>query len=105
MSDTAVDLQKIIMNIGKEAGTLVSSGLKKSKIDISENNVRISVPELIYDTIIEKKNTIEKHFQKPVEIVKIDTPQKTTKKKKERDPAVDKVLQLFEGKIINYKEE
>ncbi len=105
ISDTAVDLQKIIMNIGKEAGTLVSSGLKKSKIDISENSVRISVPELIYDTIIEKKNTIEKHFQKPVEIVKIDTPQKATKKKKERDPAVDKVLQLFEGKIINYKEE
>ncbi len=104
-SYTAVDLQKIIMNIGKEAGTLVSSGLKKSKIDISESLVKIGVPELIYDTIIEKKDVIKKHFQKPVEIVKIDAPKKTVKKKKERDPAVDKVLELFEGKIINYKEE
>jgi DNA polymerase-3 subunit gamma/tau len=105
VEDNSTDLQTIIMKIGKEAGNLVSSALKKSKFEILDSGVKIKVPELIYDTVVEKKDVIEKHFQKSVEIVKIEIPQKSSEKKKERDKTVDKVLELFEGKIINYKEE
>jgi len=98
-------IQNIILKIGKEAGTVVSSALKKAKIEDKQNHVEIKIPEIFYDTLIAKKDIIEKHFDKDINIVKIEMKTENETKKKKRDETVDKVLQLFEGKIINYKEE
>ncbi len=101
-----IDLQKVLIQIGKEAGNIVASALKKAVFNISEEKIQIKVPEIVYETVVEKRKIIENCFQRPVEIVKIEKQQSPqNSKKKDRDKSVDKVLELFEGKIINYKEE
>ncbi|RMA97694.1 DNA polymerase III subunit gamma/tau [Hydrogenothermus marinus] len=98
------NLEYILAKISKEAGAIVASAIKKSKIEDKGNILEIKAPEILYDNLVAKKDIIEKYFNKEVSIIKTQ-PENKKKKSKKRDEAVDKVLNLFEGKIINYKEE
>jgi len=61
------------------------------------------VDKSLVDILSDKIDIISKYFPKPVKIEGIE--QKKERKTKKRDEAVDKVLELFQGKIISYKEE
>ncbi len=98
------DLQKAILKAGKEAGGIVAGALKNANIKEEDDRFVIMVDKTIADLITDKLEIIKKHFPKPVVIEEIQI--KTERKKpKKRDEAVDKVLELFQGKIISYKEE
>ncbi|NPA58015.1 MAG: DNA polymerase III subunit gamma/tau [Aquificae bacterium] len=98
------DLQKAILKIGKEAGGIISGTLKKSSIREEENRFVIIVDKNLADILKDKLDIIEKHFPKPVQIEEIEIKQER-KKPKKKDEAVEKVLELFQGKIISYEEE
>ncbi|WP_457623633.1 DNA polymerase III subunit gamma/tau [Persephonella sp.] len=102
--DNELDLQSVILKIGKEAGAVVTAVLKKASIKMEESQIIITVEENLKDTLSEKKDIIEKHFKKPVKI-EGKTVKTAKKKSQKRDEAVDKVLELFKGKIITYTEE
>ncbi len=99
----SLDIQSAILKIGKEAGSVVSAILKKASIKDEDQHVLIIVEKNLKDTLSEKINIIEKYFNKPVKIEGKDIKQERRSKK--RDESVDKVLELFKGKIITYKEE
>ncbi|WP_457621394.1 DNA polymerase III subunit gamma/tau [Persephonella sp.] len=98
-----LDIQTAILKIGKEAGGVVSAILKKASIKDEDQYVTIIVDKNLKDTLEDKIKIIEKYFGKPVKIEGKEIKQE--KKSKKRDEAVDKVLELFKGKIITYKEE
>jgi len=91
------------LKIGKEAGGIVSAILKKASIKDEDQHITITVEKSLKDTLQEKIKIIEKYFGKPVKIEGKEVKQERRSKK--RDEAVDKVLELFKGKIITYKEE
>ncbi len=98
------DIQKAILKIGKEAGGIVSGALKNASIKEENDKFVILVEKTIADLLKSKLDIIQKYFPKAVEIQEIEIkPEK--KKSKKRDEAVDKVLDLFQGKLISYKEE
>jgi len=98
------DIQKAILKIGKEAGGIVSSTLKKSSIKEEEDSFIIMVDKNLSDILKDKLDIIKKYFPKPVQIEEIEIKQER-KKSKKKDEAVEKVLELFQGKIISYEEE
>ncbi|WP_457641715.1 DNA polymerase III subunit gamma/tau [Persephonella sp.] len=97
------DLQTAILRIGREAGGIVSAILKKAAIKETEDQIVITVEKNLTDTLQEKIDILNKYFPKPVKIEGKEVKQE--RKTKKRDEAVDKVLELFKGKIISYKEE
>jgi len=97
------NIQTAILKAGKEAGGIVSAALKKASIKETDNEFVILVDKSLMDIINQKLDIISKHFPKPVRVEGIEI--KKEKKQKKRDEAVDKVLELFKGKIITYKEE
>ena len=97
------NIQNAILKAGKEAGGIVSAALKKANIKETDNEFVILVDKSLVDIIEQKIDIISKHFPKPVRVEGIE--HKKEKKQKKRDEAVDKVLELFKGKIITYKEE
>ncbi len=97
------NIQNAILKAGKEAGGIVSAALKKANIKETDNEFVILVDKSLVDIIEQKIDIISKHFPKPVKVEGIE--HKKEKKQKKRDEAVDKVLELFKGKIITYKEE
>ena len=98
------DIQKAILKIGKEAGGIVSGALKNANIKEENDKFVILVEKTIADLLKSKLDIIQKYFPKTVEIQEIEIkPEK--KKSKKRDESVDKVLDLFQGKLISYKEE
>ncbi len=96
-------IQSAILKAGKEAGGIVAAALKKSSIKETEEEFVILVDKSLVDVINQKLDVISKFFPKPVRVEGIQTKKET--KTKKRDEAVDKVLDLFKGKIITYKEE
>jgi len=102
-SKEQLDIQTAILKIGKEAGGIVSAILKKASIKDEDQHITITVEKSLKDTLQEKIKIIEKYFGKPVKIEGKEVKQERRSKK--RDEAVDKVLELFKGKIITYKEE
>ncbi|MBK3332679.1 DNA polymerase III subunit gamma/tau [Persephonella atlantica] len=98
------NLQSAILKIGKEAGGIVAGALKKANIKEENDRFVIMVDKTVADLLRDKIDVIKKHFPKPVTIeeMQIKTERKKTKK---RDESVEKVLELFQGKIISYKEE
>jgi len=103
-SSEIFDIQRAIMKIGREAGGIIASVLKKSSIREEHNRFIISVDKNLVEILKDKIDIINKHFPKPVYIREIETKQEKRKVKK-RDESVDKVLELFQGKIISYEEE
>ena len=102
--DKKFNLQNAILKIGKEAGGIVSGALKNASIKENENEFIILVDKSISEIIKEHINVLQKYFPKPVNIEEIDI--KSDKKKpKKKDESVEKVLELFQGKIINYEED
>jgi DNA polymerase-3 subunit gamma/tau len=100
---SSFSVQSAILKAGKEAGGIVSAALKKASIKELDNEFVIMVDKSLIDIINQKIDIISKHFPKPVRVEGIEI--KKEKKQKKRDEAVDKVLELFKGKIITYKEE
>jgi DNA polymerase-3 subunit gamma/tau len=100
---TEFSLQDAILKIGKEAGGIVSSTLKKIKIEEKEDKFIFEVDETFLPLLEEKKEIIQKYFPKKVEFKQ--SKKEIKRKSKKRDEAVDKMLELFQGKILNYKEE
>ena len=92
-----------ILKIGKEAGGIVSSTLKKVKIEEKEDKFIFEADETFIPLLEEKKEIIQKYFPKKIEFK--ETKRELKRKSKKRDESVDKVLELFQGKILNYKEE
>ncbi|WP_457642689.1 DNA polymerase III subunit gamma/tau [Persephonella sp.] len=98
------DIQKAVLKIGKEAGGIVAGALKNASIKEEENSFTIIVDKNIADILKDKLDIIKKYFPKPVKIEEIEI-KKERKKPKKRDESVEKVLELFQGKIISYEEE
>ena len=101
--DKEFSLQNAILKIGKEAGGIVSSTLKKIKIEEEEDKFIFEVDETFSPMLKEKLDIIQKYFPKKIEFKEVKKEAK--KRTKKRDESVDKVLELFQGKILNYKEE
>ncbi len=93
----------ILEKIRKNIGGVVSTTLEKSKIEETEENFVIYMDASIASFIKDKISDISKYFPKPVEIKEIKKEKK--QKSKKRDESVDKVLELFQGKVIKYEEE
>ncbi|RMD46426.1 MAG: DNA polymerase III subunit gamma/tau, partial [Aquificota bacterium] len=74
-----------------------------ANIKETEEGFVILIDATLTDVINQKLDVISKYFPKPVKVEGIQI--KKEKKQKKRDEAVDKVLDLFKGKIITYKEE
>ena len=98
------DLQKAILKIGKEAGGIISGALKKASIRENEDSFTIIVDKTVSDLLKDKIDVIQKYFPKPVNIEEIEI-KSERKKQKKRDESVEKVLELFNGKLIKYEEE
>ncbi|WP_457624075.1 DNA polymerase III subunit gamma/tau [Persephonella sp.] len=98
------DIQKAILKIGREAGGIIAGALKKSGIKEENDRFVITVDKNLSDILKDKIDIISKYFPKPVTIEEIEIKQEK-KKPKKRDESVDKVLELFQGKIISYEEE
>ncbi len=92
-----------ILKIGKEAGGIVSSTLKKIKIEEKEDKFIFEADETFIPLLEEKREIIQKYFPKKIEFKEVK--KEVKRKSKKRDESVDKVLELFQGKILNYKEE
>ncbi len=101
--EDSFDIKSAIQKAGKEAGGIVSAALKKANIKETEEGFIILIDATLTDVINQKIDIISKYFPKPVKVEGIQI--KKEKKQKKRDEAVDKVLDLFKGKIITYKEE
>ncbi|SNZ11380.1 DNA polymerase-3 subunit gamma/tau [Persephonella hydrogeniphila] len=102
--EESFDIQKAILKIGKEAGGIIAGALKNASIKEEENSFILLVDKTVAELLKDKLDIIEKYFPKPVKIEELEI--KTERKKqKKRDESVDKVLELFQGKIISYKEE
>ncbi|NPA53035.1 MAG: DNA polymerase III subunit gamma/tau, partial [Aquificae bacterium] len=99
------DIANAILKVGKEAGGIVASALKKAKIEEREDHFLLLLDESIYKIVEAKLEIIQKHFPKPLKIEKVKSTNTKTSKSKKRDESVDKVLELFEGKIMSYKEQ
>ncbi len=99
------DLSKAILKAGKEAGGIVASTLKKVKIEEKEDKFIFNADETLAHVINGKIDIIQKYFPKPIEIKATAQKMEKKSKTKKRDEAVDKILDLFQGKIISYKEE
>ncbi|WP_457626040.1 DNA polymerase III subunit gamma/tau [Persephonella sp.] len=103
-TEESFDIQKAVLKIGKEAGGIVAGALKNASIKEDEEGFTILVDKTVADLLKDKLDIIGKYFPKPVKIEELEI--KTERKKqKKRDESVDKVLELFQGKIISYKEE
>ncbi len=96
-------VQEAVLKAGKEAGGIVAAALKKANIKELEDEFIILVDKSLMDIINDKLDIISKYFPKPVRVEGLEV--KKEKKTKKRDESVDKVLELFKGKIITYKEE
>ncbi len=102
--ESKFDLQKAILKAGKEAGGIVAGALKKANIKEEDDRFVIMVDKTVADLLRDKIDVIKKYFPKSIVIEEIQI--KTERKKpKKRDESVEKVLELFQGKIISYKEE
>ena len=99
------DLTKAILKAGKEAGGIVASTLKKIKIEEKEDKFIFNADETLAHVINGKLDILQKYFPKPIEIKATTQKMEKKSKTKKRDEAVDKILDLFQGKIISYKEE
>jgi len=99
------DIATAILKVGKDAGGVVASALKKAKIEEREDHFLVLLDETIYKIVEAKLETIQKHFPKPLKLEKVKSSEIKTSKTKKRDESVDKVLELFEGKIMTYKEQ
>ncbi len=97
------DISSIIEKIRKDIGGIVASTLEKSKIEETDQNFVIYLDSSIASFIKDKLSQIEKYFPKPVQIK--DLKKEKKQKSKKRDETVDKVLELFQGKVIKYEEE
>ncbi len=100
---SSFSLQDAILKIGKEAGGIVSSTLKKIKIEEKEDKFIFEADETFIPLLQEKIEIIQKYFPKKIEFK--ETKKEVKRKSKKRDESVDKILELFQGKILNYKEE
>jgi len=98
------DLQKAILKIGKEAGGIISGALKNASIRENEDSFTIMVDRTVSDLLNDRIDIIQKYFPKPVNIEEIEI-KSDRKKQKKRDESVEKVLELFDGKLIKYEEE
>ncbi len=99
------DIQSAILKIGKEAGGIVSAALKKGKIEEREDSFVIFLEETVYPLVDQKLEIVQKYFPKPVKLEKVSKKDMPAKKAKKRDETVDKVLDLFQGKIMTYREQ
>jgi len=99
------DIQSAILKIGKDAGGIVSAALKKGKIEEREDSFVIFLEETVYPLVEQKLETIQKYFPKPIKLEKVSKKDIPVKKTKKRDESVDKVLDLFQGKIMSYKQQ
>jgi len=97
------DIPYILEKIRKEIGGIVFATLEKSKIEETDKNFVIYADASIISFIKDKQSQIEKYFPKPIEITEIKKEKR--QKNRKRDETVDKALELFQGKLINYKEE
>jgi len=94
-------LKDVINKIKKEEA-IVGSILARSEIQEDNDKFIIKIDKSLAPTVKEKIEVINKYFPKNVVIeeIEIKKESKTTK----RDESVDKILSLFNGKIISYKE-
>ncbi len=102
--EEAFDLQKAILRIGREAGGIISGALKNANIKENADSFTIMVDKTVSDLLNDRLDVIQKYFPKPVIIEEIEI-KSDRKKHKKRDESVEKVLELFEGKLIKYEEE
>ncbi len=103
--ETEFSIPEAILKIGKEAGGIVSSTLKKIKIEEKEDRFIFEADETFIPLLEEKREIIQKYFPKKIEFKEAKKEAKKKSKTKKRDESVDKILELFQGKILNYKEE
>ena len=96
-------LDRILLKVKREIGGIVYSILVKAKITENDDYFVVKLNKTLAQTVHEHLDKINKIFPKPlkVEIKEDKTVKKSTKK---RDESVDKILDLFNGKIISYKE-
>ncbi len=95
-----LSIDDILKKIKSELGGVVFSILKNSKIEERENNYTIFVDKTFVKSI--DINSIQGYFPKPIKIEVVEERQE--KKQKKRNESVEKVLELFKGKIITYRE-
>ncbi len=95
-------LKTAINKIAKEEGKMIGSILSKAEIHEDEEKFIIKLDKALAPTIRERLDSISKYFPKKVVIEEIDIKKET--KSTKRDESVDKILNLFNGKIISYRE-
>jgi len=96
------DLKATINKIAKEEGRMIGSILNRSEIHETEDKFIIKVDKTLANTLKDHLDNIRKYFPKNVVIEEIEVKKET--KSKKRDESVDKILNLFNGKIISYVE-
>ncbi len=99
----ADSIELAIQKVAKDAGKIIAAALKKTKIEDHGDNITIFCDDKLLHILQSKLDVLEESFGKPVKFEKLQL-KETKKKSKKRDETVDKVLDLFQGKIITYKE-
>ncbi len=95
-----LSIDDILKKIKSELGGVVFSILKNSKIEEREDNYTIFIDKTFVKSI--DINSIQEYFPKPIKIEVVEERQE--KKQKKKNESVEKVLELFKGKIITYRE-
>ena len=101
--DERQTLDRILLKVKKDIGGIVYSILKKAKVVENEDSFIISLDKTLAQTVQDHLDKLNKIFPKPIKI-EIKGDKSIKKSSKKRDESVDKILDLFNGKIISYKE-
>ncbi|NPA13232.1 MAG: DNA polymerase III subunit gamma/tau [Aquificae bacterium] len=97
------NLQRALQQIKREAGGIVAGALSSATIKDEGNKIVINIDKNLADIVKDKIDIIKSAFGKDVAIEEIQI-KKETKKTKKRDEAVNRIMELFNGKLITYSE-